>query len=314
MHIKNSLNTYFASAACIFLFSTQNAPAQEAALLGAMVAPGSSVTLDKHGTCRIVTNRGDAPIMVPANTPEEWSVGQTAFLNNLAGMNGVSVAACGVTCMMPEYREPAWGDYNERKYSDYRKNRTYGVWEYWSDPYEYYWNSKKLAENIIGKSVVVDGYHYDGTYWSWEDYSDEAFNYGIHRVPVEQLCSAAEQYINRLKPNLSASSACEGGNCPSDIPSGSLYRDSEVTHWNRGQTPELPPCLDAAGKAARVTVQLTGRLETPTTGQYAYFDSLEDFRNNWRDVFDMSSYFKPKDVSQCAMAVSGDNFLMDFIY
>ncbi|MBE9637778.1 hypothetical protein [Salipiger mangrovisoli] len=69
-------------------------------MLGAMVAPGASVTLDKHGTCRVITNMGDAPVMVPANTPEEWSVGQTAFLNNLSGMSGVGVASCGLDLNM----------------------------------------------------------------------------------------------------------------------------------------------------------------------------------------------------------------------
>jgi len=54
----NRLNTYFASAALIILSSAQMALAQEAALLGAMVPPGASLELDKHGTCRVIANKG----------------------------------------------------------------------------------------------------------------------------------------------------------------------------------------------------------------------------------------------------------------
>ena len=97
MHTQKSpqsLSAHVIGAALILLSSAQIAPAQEAAMLGAMVAPGASVTLDKHGTCRVITNRGQAPIMVPANTAEEWSVGHTAFLNNISGMPSVSVGSC----------------------------------------------------------------------------------------------------------------------------------------------------------------------------------------------------------------------------
>lgn len=78
------------------------APAQEAALLGAMVPPGATVKLDKHGTCRVITNMGNAPVMVPANTPEEWNVGQTAFLNHITAMNYLNVTACQLETSVDE--------------------------------------------------------------------------------------------------------------------------------------------------------------------------------------------------------------------
>jgi hypothetical protein len=91
MHI---LTAHFANAALSVLPGAQILQDQEAAMFGAMVNRGSSIRLDKHGTCRVITNKGGAPIMVPASTPEEWSVGQTAFLNNISSMLYVSVAPC----------------------------------------------------------------------------------------------------------------------------------------------------------------------------------------------------------------------------
>lgn len=102
MNTRNRLNTCSASAALVFLLSAQMAPAQEAALLGAMVPPGATVKLDKHGTCRVITNMGKAPVMVPANTPEEWNVGQTAFLNHITAMNYLNVTACQLETSVDE--------------------------------------------------------------------------------------------------------------------------------------------------------------------------------------------------------------------
>lgn len=48
---------------------------------GANIATGKSAKIDRFGTCRIVTNRDlKDSVFVPTMHPEEWSVGETAFL------------------------------------------------------------------------------------------------------------------------------------------------------------------------------------------------------------------------------------------
>ena len=58
------------------------------------VAPQDSQRVSRHGVCRIVTNRGGAPIMVPAGTPPEWFSGSASFISNVSAMPGVSVTPC----------------------------------------------------------------------------------------------------------------------------------------------------------------------------------------------------------------------------
>lgn len=58
------------------------------------LAPGESVEIDAHGTCRVVKNGGSNGIYVPTFSAEEWISGSSAFLNQLTGMDLVSVSDC----------------------------------------------------------------------------------------------------------------------------------------------------------------------------------------------------------------------------
>ncbi|GHG88176.1 hypothetical protein [Pseudodonghicola xiamenensis] len=91
----NTRTLFIITAAMVSMTAAQTAFAQEAAQLGAKVDPGTSVTLDKHGVCRVITNNGETPIMVPANLPREWYLGSNSFLKNLSRMDQVSVSSCG---------------------------------------------------------------------------------------------------------------------------------------------------------------------------------------------------------------------------
>lgn len=56
---------------------------------------GLSKTVDKFGTCRVISNApGNPELAVPTRSAAEWSSGANAFLNNLSSMPGVSVASC----------------------------------------------------------------------------------------------------------------------------------------------------------------------------------------------------------------------------
>ena len=63
----------------------------------AEVAVGGKEKIDRYGICRMVSNDGRDPVMVPLGSAAEWGSGQNSFLNNLAGMPGVKVSACGLT-------------------------------------------------------------------------------------------------------------------------------------------------------------------------------------------------------------------------
>lgn len=91
----NTRTLFIFTAAMASMTAVQTAFAQEAAQLGAKVDPGTSVTLDKHGVCRVITNNGKNPIMVPANLPKEWYLGSNSFLENLSRMDKISVSSCG---------------------------------------------------------------------------------------------------------------------------------------------------------------------------------------------------------------------------
>lgn len=71
------------------------APAQEVQPGIFKVPQGESQKIDRHGVCRTVNNTSGNPIMVPVGTPQQWSNGQGAFLNNISNMRGVSVSNCG---------------------------------------------------------------------------------------------------------------------------------------------------------------------------------------------------------------------------
>jgi hypothetical protein len=59
------------------------------------VRPAQTVEINEGGICRMVNNGGTTDISVPTRSPTEWASGANAFLNNLASMDRVSVAACG---------------------------------------------------------------------------------------------------------------------------------------------------------------------------------------------------------------------------
>jgi len=61
-----------------------------------MVAKDASQKINRFGVCKVVKNGGVHPVMVPAGTPQQWSTGKSAFLNNISGMPGVSVKGCVV--------------------------------------------------------------------------------------------------------------------------------------------------------------------------------------------------------------------------
>jgi hypothetical protein len=44
---------------------------------------GGTIRISKHGDCRIIENMTTLPVFVPTRTPQEWSQGESAFLNNL---------------------------------------------------------------------------------------------------------------------------------------------------------------------------------------------------------------------------------------
>lgn len=68
--------------------------AQDARQNGALVPNGGTVTVNKHGVCRKISNSSGAHILAPGRTSAEWSSGGSAFLNNLGAMPGVSVSGC----------------------------------------------------------------------------------------------------------------------------------------------------------------------------------------------------------------------------
>lgn len=111
--------------------------AQPVQLLGAngeenivQVPLGGAQEVDAHGICRKILNEGTNTILVPVRSAEEWSSGENAFLNNIAGMSGVSIESCGpafewlhvsATCYYPpmpngpnmgclNYALPKWKD------------------------------------------------------------------------------------------------------------------------------------------------------------------------------------------------------------
>lgn len=63
---------------------------------------GGAATIDRHGTCRIVTNASANDIMIPAKTNSEWQ----SFLS--ATIASVSKASCG-TCECPNGSLIAFG-------------------------------------------------------------------------------------------------------------------------------------------------------------------------------------------------------------
>lgn len=77
------------------------------------IKKNESETINQFGTCRVVRNDGSIELMVPYGSAAEWSDGANSFLNNLGGMPGVKVSACGVgfaaaspynaTCVSPPY-------------------------------------------------------------------------------------------------------------------------------------------------------------------------------------------------------------------
>lgn len=76
--------------------------AQPVQLLGAngaenivQVPLGGAEEVDAHGICRKILNEGTNTILVPVRSAEEWSSGENAFLNNIAGMSGSLSRAAG---------------------------------------------------------------------------------------------------------------------------------------------------------------------------------------------------------------------------
>ena len=59
------------------------------------VAKGASQKIDRFGVCKVIKNGGANPIMVPAGSREQWSVGNGSFHTNGQNMPGVTMADCG---------------------------------------------------------------------------------------------------------------------------------------------------------------------------------------------------------------------------
>lgn len=58
--------------------------------------PGSTVTIDEHGTCKKVQNTGAKTYFVPTKTVAEW----TAFQNADAYLTDVNLGTCGGTWVL----------------------------------------------------------------------------------------------------------------------------------------------------------------------------------------------------------------------
>lgn len=58
------------------------------------VEASSQSKIDAHGVCRNVINNAGTPTMVATQTPQEWSTGTDAFLNNIADIPNVRATRC----------------------------------------------------------------------------------------------------------------------------------------------------------------------------------------------------------------------------
>lgn len=150
------------------------------------VAKGASQKIDRFGVCRVVKNDGAHPVMVPAGTPQQWGTGKGAFLNNISGMPGVSVADCSTP--------------DGKFYSD---DRMYYFDEWWvgDEPESYtiafVWDDPNIFQNsqlyMVGKGnvstlsvgididksgnrTVVDGVH---TNTPWNSWWTPGFSYSL---------------------------------------------------------------------------------------------------------------------------------------
>lgn len=62
---------------------------------GMFVVPGGGTEpVSRWNVCRIIANSGGQMVLVPTLTSPEWNNGSNAFLNNIGGMQGISVTAC----------------------------------------------------------------------------------------------------------------------------------------------------------------------------------------------------------------------------
>ncbi len=58
------------------------------------IAVGASQKVDRFGVCRVISNDGETPIMVPTGSIQQWSSGGNSFLENFSAMQGISVSGC----------------------------------------------------------------------------------------------------------------------------------------------------------------------------------------------------------------------------
>jgi hypothetical protein len=74
----------------------------------AVSGSGGSQCIDRHGTCRVVTNSNAASIMVPHKTAAEWS-GASGFVpNTQPGVSKSSCSSFGSPLFLPWIGEPGY--------------------------------------------------------------------------------------------------------------------------------------------------------------------------------------------------------------
>lgn len=108
------------------------------------VPQGGSQKIDRFGVCRMIENGGNNPIMVPANSAQEWSSGARAFLANVGNMPGVKVSNCG-----PRFDD---GCFLWASGAGAGAVTEYETYNHWSGPIE------TISRQVIGETAVDPRY------------------------------------------------------------------------------------------------------------------------------------------------------------
>lgn len=58
------------------------------------VGNGETQKIDRFGVCRVITNSGNNPIMVPVGSKMQWFEGDGAFLKYITEMREISASSC----------------------------------------------------------------------------------------------------------------------------------------------------------------------------------------------------------------------------